>query len=109
MPSVLEKRMDRVEAAMGGAGESRLLQCATDDDAERAWTEAKSAGRPTPWCLVMDDGSGPAVRDMGVTVDELLANIAARGRRIHDPRPGGEALTGPAFHFWHPPRALGRH
>ena len=108
MPSTLEKRMDRVEAAIGGTDESRVICCATDGDAERTWSEAKASGRSTPLCLVMNDGSGPPIRDMGRSVGEMLADIAARGRRIHDPRPESTD-AGTAFHFWHPPRNYGRH
>jgi hypothetical protein len=60
MPLTLEKRIDRVEAAIGGIDESRIHYCATDRDAERVWSEAKAAGKSAPMCMVW---SSPGLMD----------------------------------------------
>jgi len=105
MPSTLERRMDRVEAAIGGADESRIHYCATDTDAERVWSEAVAAGKKAPMCFVTGNTSDPAVIE-GETVGEMLARVAAQGRRIHDPRPEGYTNQNTGLRFWHPPRFM---
>ena len=102
MPSALDRRLNRIEAAIGGANQGPgVVYCRTDSDAERVWSEAKAAGRTSPMCMVTAHETGPAVIE-GPTMTDLLASIEAHGRRFHDPLPEGYKLS--SAYLWRPPR-----
>ena len=109
MSSALDRRLGRIEAAMGGRSEGPgIVYCRSDSDAERVWGEAKAAGRSSPLCIVDGHTSGPAVI-AGETLREVLAHVEAHGRRIHDPHPPGYVYRDDGSHVWRPPSPHQRH
>ena len=104
MPSTLDRRLDRVEAALGGSDDDRLIYAKDDESAAKAWNEAIAKDGHGPLILVCgQDGLGPTIR-------ELLDDIAKNGRRIHDPRPEGYRMpTYEEYHIYYPPEPRRRH
>ena len=109
MPSALERRLDRIAMVFGKGGDDifdHLLYATDDDDAELWWRAAKEAGKPDPLIMVCGrHGVGP-------NLDDLIADIARKGRRIHDPMPEADcSTTRKEGHIYYPPdpRGSARH
>jgi hypothetical protein len=91
MTSPFERRLSKVEAATRSGEEARIYQVATPELAHAMWAAAVKEGRSAGMFFVNPGQVPPVIT--GPTIDEMLRDINAAGKRIHDKDPNAKKLA----------------